>query len=76
MLIYRGHQEINKRGNKQTKIEVWNPTLTSLHLCNTRHSAVAVVGNTNDFHVVRATAQQRGHGAVRLIGAAGELVVS
>lgn len=34
-----------------------------------------MVGNANNFHVVSATAEQRGQGAVRLIGAAGELVV-
>lgn len=50
--------------------------LTSLHLCNAGHGAVAVVGDGDDFHAVRAAAEQRGQRAVALIGAAGELVVS
>lgn len=53
----------------------WNSVLTSLHLCNTGYDAVAVVCNGNDFHVVRATTEQRGQRAVGLTGVARELVV-
>lgn len=50
--------------------------LTCLYLCYPRDAAVALVSHSYHSHIICSTAEQRGKGAVSLVGAAGGCVVS